>query len=108
MKMEERCVTLELRQEGKDMVEVVLGHLAKEVQVKEPKTAREFRHIINLVREDKLIPKIDCHTIWLAMDRKQKVEFPAQSYDENEAANHVMEQIEEKLENKPHKSKSQQ
>jgi len=90
-------IEVELHQEEKDLIEVSLGHLAKEKEHQDSDVAEQFRDMISQVRDEQPLYPLDWHTVWTALNNKEKIEFPAQPYDENKIASSAMEKIEEAL-----------
>lgn len=95
MKSNDETVNLDLSDEQKKIIEVTLGHLAIEQECKEPQTVQELRSIIRLVMDEEPISRLDCHTVWVTLDRKEGIDFPAQPYDEDKAAEGAKEVIDE-------------
>lgn len=95
--MSNNTVLIDFTDNEKSLIEVVLGHLAQEEEAKDAEAAEGLREIINTVRSDAPLSKLDAQTVWFTLDRKVAVDFPAQPYDEDEVGDSVQEKIEEAL-----------
>lgn len=94
-------IHIDLTDREKNVIELILGHLAKSDEAEDPEATEELREMIELVRDEKGLPELDWQTIWISLDRRGSINYPKQPFDEKQAAENVKGKIEEAVEEIP-------
>lgn len=99
--MKRVAFSLELEDNEKNLIEVILGHLAKAEDGNDDEVAAQFRSMINKVKDEDPMTVIDWNTIGALLQEKETIEYPIQPYDEDEVAESAVAKIDEAVDGIP-------